>query len=147
MTENTTEKAAPKPRKPRATKKVAESAPVENVVVEETVEAPVEDNVVSAVSVKPSGKRSSGTHAKENGTVSSLAADVALAKPETVEAAEDSVEDDKVAVWSEKNIRWSQVGTLVKGYNIISKEAADKWLQRVDIRLATPEEIATYYGN
>ena len=35
---------------------------------------------------------------------------------------------------------------LLSRANIVSKEAAEKWLKREGIRKATPEEVATYYG-
>jgi hypothetical protein len=41
---------------------------------------------------------------------------------------------------------WSVVGRINKGYNIVTKEAAEKWLSRKGVREATPEEVATHYG-
>lgn len=52
----------------------------------------------------------------------------------------------KVAVYSKGNIYWSGVGSLEKGYNIVTKEASVKWLTRKNVRAATPEEIAKHYG-
>lgn len=54
--------------------------------------------------------------------------------------------DDKVALFSEKNLFWNEVGTLKIGYNIVSSEKADRWLQHKSVRLATPEEVAQAYG-
>lgn len=54
--------------------------------------------------------------------------------------------DGKTAIYSEKNMHWNSVGTIKKGYNVVTKEAADKWLTRKDIRQATTEELASYYG-
>jgi len=51
----------------------------------------------------------------------------------------------KTALWSNKNIRWTGVGALTKGYNIVSEEASKKWLTRQGVRNATPEEVATYF--
>lgn len=52
-------------------------------------------------------------------------------------------ETETVALFAERNISWSGVGSLKAGYNIVSKEDADKWLSgSLKIRLATPEEIA-----
>lgn len=59
-------------------------------------------------------------------------------------ATQDS--SSKVAVWSEGNLHWIGVGHIKKGYNIVTKEASEKWLTRKSIRLATPEEVATYFG-
>lgn len=54
--------------------------------------------------------------------------------------------DGKTAIFSEKNMHWNGVGGIKKGYNIVTKEAAEKWLTRKDIRQATTDELASYYG-
>jgi len=54
--------------------------------------------------------------------------------------------DDVVAVYSSKNIHWEGVGKLSKGFNVVSKDAAEKWLTRDGIRLADPKEVAKGYG-
>jgi len=59
---------------------------------------------------------------------------------------DSSVPYNKVAILSEKNVYWSGVGRVSKGYNIVTKEAADKWLTRKGIREATPQEVASHYG-
>jgi len=51
-----------------------------------------------------------------------------------------------VAVYSEKNVSWSGVGKVYRGYNIVTQEQADKWLTRNHCRLATPEEVAQEFG-
>jgi hypothetical protein len=48
-----------------------------------------------------------------------------------------------VALFSKGNLNWTEVGKLVSGYNLVSKNDADKWLKIKNVRLATPEEIAT----
>jgi hypothetical protein len=53
---------------------------------------------------------------------------------------------EKVAVHSEKNMRWQGVGKISAGYNIVTEEEANKWTTLKGIRMATPEEIASYYG-
>ena len=53
---------------------------------------------------------------------------------------------EKVAVYSEKNIYWGGLGELKVGYNIVSKEASEKWVTRKAVRIAQPEEVASYYG-
>lgn len=52
----------------------------------------------------------------------------------------------KVALYSKGNIHWSGVGSLEKGYNIVTKEASVQWLTRKGIREATPQEVAKHYG-
>ena len=59
----------------------------------------------------------------------------------------ESVESsDKIAIYSEKNMNWTAVGRVSKGYNIVTEEAAKMWLTRKGIRKATPEEVASHYG-
>lgn len=53
---------------------------------------------------------------------------------------------DSVAVYSTKNVSWSGVGQVSKGYNIVAKQAAEKWSTRDHIRIATPEEVARNFG-
>lgn len=137
--------SASKTRQTRATKKVAESTPIENVVIEQMDNNSVNDDgqqvITGPKKVKPT--RVSNMHSKEDvGVVASRAAD--RKAPRVAESKDD--EKKKVALWSEKNIRWSEVGTLSKGYNIVAKEAAEKWLSRDGIRKATPKEVAAYYG-
>ena len=140
------EKPAPRKRSAsstRATKKVAEKAPVENVAIEQQIGA-VDTNVISAPQKAHTDGPVSNTAVSADGVIGSRAADRVFDKPVAVE--EKPVSDSKVAIWSDKNIRWSGVGTLAKGYNIVNKEAAEKWLVREGIREATPEEVATHYG-
>ena len=54
--------------------------------------------------------------------------------------------DDKVALFSERNIFWNGVGEVVKGYNIVTKEVSEKWLTHNKVRIATPQEVAKHYG-
>lgn len=53
---------------------------------------------------------------------------------------------EKIAVYSSRNIHWNGVGSLEKGYNIITKEASVKWLTHKSVREATPQEVAKHYG-
>jgi hypothetical protein len=53
---------------------------------------------------------------------------------------------DLVAIHSPKNIYWSGVGKILKGYNIVERHNAEKWLTRPGIRIAPPEEVAKEYG-
>lgn len=50
---------------------------------------------------------------------------------------------ETVALFSKTNVTWAEVGKLSAGYNIVSKADADKWLTIKNVRVATPEEIAT----
>ena len=136
-------------RKPRATKKVSEENPeVENVVIEEATVVNDDGQEVIVGPTKPRRTRSpkSNTQANDDGVIGSNAADRALKNsvPKEIKVEEDT--EEKVALWSSRNIRWTAVGTLTKGYNIVKKEAAAKWLGRQGVREATPEEVATHYS-
>lgn len=54
---------------------------------------------------------------------------------------------NEVALYAVRNLHWSGVGTLEAGYNIVSKEESEKWLTHKAVRVASPEEVATYFGN
>jgi hypothetical protein len=52
-----------------------------------------------------------------------------------------------VAVYSSKNLHWAGVGSLIRGYSIVSEAAAEKWIAKSsNVRLATPEEVAKEFG-
>jgi len=53
---------------------------------------------------------------------------------------------DKVAIHSTKSVRWEEVGSVSKGYNIVTKAQADKWLTRGHVRIATPDEVKKAFG-
>jgi hypothetical protein len=66
---------------------------------------------------------------------------------ETKKAAAKKVEKpETVAIHSTKNVTWEGVGKVYRGYNIVTKEASEKWLTRSHIRIATPEEVAKEFG-
>lgn len=69
-------------------------------------------------------------------------------EPKTVESKEKKQEDkiDKVALYSTRNIHWNGLGDLSVGYNIVSKEASEKMITHKCVRIASPEEVASYYG-
>lgn len=54
--------------------------------------------------------------------------------------------EEKVALFSERNIFWNEVGEVVRGYNIVTKEVSEKWLTHSKVRIATPQEVARHYG-
>lgn len=53
---------------------------------------------------------------------------------------------EQIALYSSRNIHWNGLGALSVGYNIVSKEASEKWITRKAVRIAQPEEVASYYG-
>jgi len=54
--------------------------------------------------------------------------------------------EEKVALYSTRNIHWNGLGSLAVGYNIVSKEASEKMITHKAVRIASPEEVASYYG-
>lgn len=109
----------------------------------EIAESETADNVIAAPEA-PKRVPVSNVSTDENGIMSSGAADRAFQKKPT--AVEEKEVPEKVAVFSSKNMRWQGVGEVSNGYNIVTKEAAEKWLTRNGVREATPKEVATYYG-
>ncbi len=118
-------------------------APVEHVeepVAEPVVEAPVvEAPVVEAPEAEEPVQSLGFT---KTGAIGSMAADGPKKEPKPASA--DLGE--KVAVHSTKSVRWEEVGALTKGYNIVTKAQADKWLTRSHVRIATPEEVKKAFG-
>lgn len=81
----------------------------------------------------------------ENGVMGSTTVLSASAKKPAAPAKKKD-KKDTVAVYSTRNVTWTGVGKVYIGYNIVSKDAAEKWSTRSHIRIATPEEVATEYG-
>lgn len=128
--------------------KIDDSAPV----VEETAEkeeekpkiveaSPVTPDVISAP--KPGAPTKPGLGYVGNGAMGSTV--VPNTTKKTAKPAAKEVE--KVAIYSSKNVTWSEVGKVYRGYNIVTKDQADKWLTRDHTRLATPEEVAKEFNN
>ncbi len=53
---------------------------------------------------------------------------------------------ETVAIYSDRNVAWTGVGRIVKGYNIVTPDQAEQWLTRNHVREATPEEVASQFG-
>ena len=124
---------------------VAKENPViQNVKVAEVVNDDSQKVITGPAKKKTS--RSSNIQKDSESVLGSKAADRALAKIIVEEKEEPKKVSEKIALWSNKNIRWSDVGELKKGYNIVTEGASEKWLSRDGIRKATPEEVATYFG-
>ena len=79
-----------------------------------------------------------------NNTIGSKAAEPKKTPKKNKKDAEPKVE--KVAIHSSKNVTWPAVGKVYRGYNIVTKEEAEKWLTRDHVRLATPKEVAKEFG-
>ena len=109
-----------------------------------TSEPTPEETIISNLN-KEKRAPTSSSGSNENQAIISKPADNHNVSPKkTTETIK--VDTNKVAVYSKKNLRWSEVGQLNSGYNIVTKEAAAKWVTLNGVREATPEEVATYYG-
>jgi hypothetical protein len=114
--------------------------PVVEPVAEPVVEAPeVEAPVVEAPAAEEPVQ---ALGFSRTGAISSLAADGP--KKKISNAGSDLGE--KVALHSTKSVRWEEVGSISKGYNIVTKAQAEKWLTRGHIRIASPEEVQKAFG-
>lgn len=112
--------------------------PVVEPVAEPVVEVAVEPAVVEA---PPAEEPVQSLGFTETGAIGSMAAD---GPSKTIKSDVDLSE--KVAVHSTKSVRWEEVGAISKGYNIVTKAQADKWLTRSHVRIATPEEVKKAFG-
>jgi hypothetical protein len=132
---------------------IAEETVVESPVVEEApvVEAPVVEEVHVEPVVEEAPIQLPVEEAPEVPALAAVANGVmgstTVPRPERLVAnphVEDSVE--KVAIHSTKNVAWEGVGKVSRGYNIVTKEAAEQWLTRSHIRIALPEEVKKAFG-
>ena len=96
--------------------------------IQEPVQAPAVEEPVQALGFT------------ETGAIGSMAAD-GPNKTIKVEGI-----GDKVAIHSTKSVYWSEVGSVTKGYNVVTKQQADKWLTRKHVRIAEPEEVKKAFG-
>ena len=124
---------------------VAEEPVVEAPVVEHVVETSVVEEIQAVVEAPsyqaPEEVQALGSVA--NGVIGATTAPKASANKKTSKA---PTKKDTVALYSTKNVTWSEVGKVYRGYNIVEKDAAEKWLTRSHIRVATPEEVAKEFG-
>jgi hypothetical protein len=106
----------------------------------EAVKAQEERNDVISSDKMATSPNLSVASNEENVIGSASAEKKEAAKPKAFES------KDTVAIYSTRNVNWSGVGQVSKGYNIVTKQAADKWTTRDHIRIATPEEVARDFG-
>jgi hypothetical protein len=89
------------------------------------------------------------TKSQEESKIPTNVIDVTYKKEQPVEIIETKkIKKNKndVAVYSTRNLSWTGVGVLELGYNIVSKEASEKWITHKAVRIATPDEVARHYG-
>lgn len=66
-------------------------------------------------------------------------------EPET-NSKEQKDKAEKIAIYTERNIHMDDLKPIKVGYNIVTREESEKWLTHRLVRLASPEEVASYYG-
>lgn len=77
-----------------------------------------------------------------NGAIGVTTKKVATRTANKKPAVKKQKEEEKIAIFSERNMTWGDVGKVYRGYNIVTKGQAEKWLTRKQCREATPEEVA-----
>jgi hypothetical protein len=112
---------------------VIEDAPV----VEDTAE-----EVITNAPAKTKGKAKEAIAPVADGVIGTAAQP---AKPQVTKK-KATVAADDVALYSTRNVRWEGVGTISRGYNVVSKKDAEKWLTRPHVREATAAEVAKELG-
>lgn len=125
---------------------VFEAPVVEEPVVEHIVETPVVEEAAQAVVEAPAYQAPEEVQALgsvADGVIGATTAPVAPARKKSSKSTEVK---ETVAIYSTKNVTWSEVGKVYRGYNIVEKDAAEKWITRSHIRIATPEEVAKEFG-
>jgi DNA-binding protein H-NS len=119
---------------------VEEQKLIEEAKASATISEAVEENNVITAPGKKTGKKPKVVTVAD-GIIASRSA----SKPNKEKKA-SAQKTETVAIYSTKNVTWSGVGKVYRGYNIVSVIEADKWIQRDHIRLATPEEVAKEFG-
>ena len=119
----------------------ADNAEEHDHVEAPAVEATVEPVVEAVVEAPPAVEPVQALGFTDTGAIGSMAADGASKTINT-----DVNLSGKVALFSTKSVRWEEVGTLNRGYNIVTEKQADKWLTRSHVRIATPEEVEKAFG-
>ena len=122
---------------------LAEELGIEATISE--AEEPVENNVISSDLPNEKVEKVSAL-GDVNGAIGSTSAE---RKKTTTKKSPKRIQDsseERVAIFSTRNVTWPNVGKVYRGYNIVSKEAADQWLTRNHIKPASPEEVADFFG-
>jgi hypothetical protein len=127
---------------------IVEEAPVVETPAEPEVEAPapVVEEPVSAITTPTYDSHVEEVPALGPVGDGAIGATTTVRQPRSAKKKAEVSVSEKVAVYSTKNVTWSEVGKVYRGYNIVSKDASEKWLTRSHIRLATPEEVAKEFG-
>ncbi len=119
---------------------------VEEVKVEETKAEEVTPEPENVVEAPAAAEEVAALAPVADGAIGSAKVTKAPKPAPVAKSKKAAVKEDKVAIHSERNVSWEGVGKIYRGFNIVSKDAADKWTTRSYVRLATPAEVAKEYG-
>jgi prophage DNA circulation protein len=125
---------------------VYEAPVVEETVEEHIEETPVVEEPAQAVVETPAYEAPEEVQALGSVADGVIGATTVVKAAPRKKSAKPEEKKEKVALYSTKNVTWSEVGKVYRGYNIVDKDAAEKWLTRSHIRTATPEEVAKEFG-
>jgi hypothetical protein len=125
---------------------VYEAPVVEETVEEHIEETPVVEEAAQAVVETPAYEAPEEVQALGSVADGVIGATTAVKAAPRKKSAKPDEKKETVALYSTKNVTWSEVGKVYRGYNIVDKDAAEKWLTRSHIRTATPEEVAKEFG-
>ena len=125
---------------------VYEAPVVEETVEEHIEETPVVEEPAQAVVETPAYEAPEEVQALGSVADGVIGATTAVKAAPRKKSAKPEEKKETVALYSTKNVTWSEVGKVYRGYNIVDKDAAEKWLTRSHIRTATPEEVAKEFG-
>jgi DNA-binding protein H-NS len=109
--------------------------------VEEIKNKENRQNQIKSETKARGGKKQASMQDAEDGLIKSASAD-RPAKTTT----SSKPEKETVAIHSERNVSWSGVGRILKGYNFVTPSQAEQWLTLGHVREATPEEVASQFG-
>jgi hypothetical protein len=115
--------------------------------VEEAKDEVITSKSADAVveSAEPTTKDVPGLAPVENGVIGTGKVTKKAPAPKPKKAEKTST-PETVAIFASRNLVWPGFGKITKGYNIVSKEAADQWLTLETVRLAEPSEIKATLG-
>jgi hypothetical protein len=125
---------------------VYEAPVVEEPVEEHIAETPVVEEAAQAVVEAPVYQAPEEVQALGSVADGVIGATTAVKTAPRKKSAKPEEKKETVALYSTKNATWSEVGKVYRGYNIVDKNAAEKWLTRSHIRTASPEEVAKEFG-
>lgn len=101
--------------------------------------------VITSMNTKPNSESAPSATTNDSGVLISPQPEKIRQKRDSG-AHPESTDADKVAIFAVRNLSWPGVGKVEKGYNFVTREAAEKWVTHRAVREATPEEVAAHFG-